>query len=353
MLCCQVWVQVSLLGLLFGTTCGSISVLSDVGSLLMKRLDHRMPQLLSASGGTGIQLLLVAVLVLPLCLLRDIRSLDQCAPASAVVIAVLVGVIVHGSLSEGLPAIRTRDLPIFAPSDPRSLPEAVSLFGFAFYLHPCLIPVLREMPSGAEGLRATVAATRAVLYVVCVAVYGAVGLFGAAWFGTDTQGDILENDFIPGRLAVVLVAAVAAYLAVTIPPIFHVLRTSFSELVAPGAGFSWGRHVAETVGLLAAAVGVTLSFSEGSEKIFAITGSTGVCMACYVLPIAIYRRGQRTGWRRGFGTDGPLKEATSPLLEGAASVSSAYEDVACLLIATVGAATSAAALWTSLAGDGQ
>ena len=44
------------------------------------------------------------------------------------------------------------------------LPEAVALLGFAFYLHPCLIPVLREMPAGRIGLRATISATRIVLY---------------------------------------------------------------------------------------------------------------------------------------------------------------------------------------------
>lgn len=50
------------------------------------------------------------------------------------------------------------------------------------------------------------------------------------------------------------------------------------------------RHSLETAGLLGAAVAVSILFSSQAEKIFAITGSTGVCMACYVLPICIYRR---------------------------------------------------------------
>mmetsp|Transcript_39042 Transcript_39042/g.110586 ORF Transcript_39042/g.110586 Transcript_39042/m.110586 type:complete len:184 (+) Transcript_39042:1230-1781(+) len=157
------------------------------------------------------------------------------------------------------------------------------------------------MPAGRIGLRATISATRVVLYGICIAVYGSVGFFGAARFGTKTMGDILENSFVSGTLGVVLVSAVAAYLAVSLPPIVHVLRTSLAQLVTPGAEFSWGRHSLETVVLLAAAVLVDLLFDHGAEKIFAITGSTGVCMACYVMPICMYRQQKHLERRRRVG----------------------------------------------------
>lgn len=49
---------------------------------------------------------------------------------------------------------------------------------------------------------------------ICMAVYGATGFFGASSFGEDTKGDVLQNEIIGGTPAVVLISAVAAYLAV-------------------------------------------------------------------------------------------------------------------------------------------
>eukprot|EP00951_Prasinocladus_malaysianus_P015910 scaffold122973_cov52-Prasinocladus_malaysianus.AAC.2 len=57
-----------------------------------------------------------------------------------------------------------------------------------------------------------------VCSVICTVVYGTVGVFGAARYGSETKGDILENNLVRGKLAVVLVAAVAAYLAVCAGP---------------------------------------------------------------------------------------------------------------------------------------
>mmetsp|Transcript_39043 Transcript_39043/g.110593 ORF Transcript_39043/g.110593 Transcript_39043/m.110593 type:complete len:220 (+) Transcript_39043:1230-1889(+) len=215
------------------------------------------------------------------------------------------------------------------------------------------------MPAGRIGLRATISATRVVLYGICIAVYGSVGFFGAARFGTKTMGDILENSFVSGTLGVVLVSAVAAYLAVSLPPIVHVLRTSLAQLVTPGAEFSWGRHSLETVVLLAAAVLVDLLFDHGAEKIFAITGSTGVCMACYVMPICMYRQQKHLERRRyaewlaaqGHGADYlpgyELHEDQSggKLPPGAMST---QENIMSLLVLVIGVATSTLALWSSL-----
>jgi hypothetical protein len=78
------------------------------------------------------------------------------------------------------------------------------------------------------------------------------------------------------------------------------------------------RHTLETAGLLGAALAVSICFSSQAEKIFAITGSTGVCMACYVLPICIYRRERHLRWKayqQAIPLDAdPLEALSSPLL---------------------------------------
>lgn len=50
-------------------------------------------------------------------------------------------------------------------------------------------------------------------------VYGLVGVFGAARFGADTEGDILVNSWLGGRSEGVLDFAVMCYLAISMPPI--------------------------------------------------------------------------------------------------------------------------------------
>lgn len=102
------------------------------------------------------------------------------------------------------------------------------------------------------------------------------------------------------------------------------------------------RHTVQTVGLLGAAMMVTLVFGNRAEKMFAITGATGVCMACYVLPIALCHLEQHkkmSRWRR-LGAE----ESSKPVRI------SVFDNIMSVLILLIGGSTSAFALWTSLFG---
>lgn len=46
--------------------------------------------------------------------------------------------------------------------------------------------------------------------------------------------------------------------------------------------------MAETVGIVFSCLLVALVFPAYSEKIFAITGATAVCIVCYVIPVALH-----------------------------------------------------------------
>ena len=65
------------------------------------------------------------------------------------------------------------------------LPESFAVLGFAFYLQPCLLPLLAEMPPGAAGVRLMTAATRTVIMGVATVVgarEGVIGFFpGLLW----------------------------------------------------------------------------------------------------------------------------------------------------------------------------
>lgn len=47
--------------------------------------------------------------------------------------------------------------------DPGNVPEAVSVFGFAFYLQPMMMPLLLEMPKGKVGVKLTSWSARIVV----------------------------------------------------------------------------------------------------------------------------------------------------------------------------------------------
>ena len=53
---------------------------------------------------------------------------------------------------------------------------------------------------------------------VATTVYGIIGIFGAARYGHQTQGDCLVNSWLGGKADGVLDAAMAVYLAISIPP---------------------------------------------------------------------------------------------------------------------------------------
>ena len=65
-----------------------MSLFRDVGTLIVSHMDPA-PEFLGIEGGHAIQILLVVGLVLPLCLLKDIRSVQQ--PCLLVLIPVGVG----------------------------------------------------------------------------------------------------------------------------------------------------------------------------------------------------------------------------------------------------------------------
>ena len=315
--------QLSLCVLLFGNMCGSFSVLKEVGVSTVRRFAGGSPAgweaALLADGGWRVLLLLVAAMIMPLCLLRRMRQLEAAAGVGVGVLFVLSGYIVFRSLESGMPGLTPRPDLDYNPwlDVSRRTPQALGVLGFAFYLQPMLLPMLRELPAGARGRRIL---ERAVTFTLglTLLVYVLVGFFAVAHFGAHTRGNVLEN--IRGGWAPALDVLVSVYLAVGVPPTQFSLRCTIEDMtVGTGAPFSLLRHVAETVAAVAGAF-LVAAFAppDGSAIIFSITGATGVCLACYVMPILIYlrfcdrhRRRQRGGAGAGGAAAGELDAAAA------------------------------------------
>ena len=113
-----------------------------------------------------------------------------------------------------------------------------------------------------------------------------LGVAGASWLGRATPSDV-STAFSPGVrggawAANVVPGGTVLYLALATAPMLNPLRDSVAALA--------GREVADgavTAAVLALVVlSVVLASTLESLLIFSLSGATGVCVTCYVVPVA-------------------------------------------------------------------
>jgi hypothetical protein len=91
--------------------------------------------------------------------------------------------------------------------------------------------------------------------------------------------------------ATALVIAVLVYLASCIPPLILSLRSYLDfALVGPRAGFNWNRFLMLTSLIIAIPLSLAWHDPGLSETAFALTGATGVCLVCYIIPVIAHFR---------------------------------------------------------------
>ena len=295
--------QLSLVSLLFGNLAGDAALLADTGTLTIKDLTQgEAPKWLIGSGRIPMVVLIICF-VIPLSLSRRMRSLERAGTAGVGLVIFLAVVVVRAALKAGLPAIKDGELPIskLAPGATAQVPEAISILFFGFYLQPMLLPLLSEMPAGRRGQDILCGSLQLVTCGVAYVVYAVIGIFGAARWGLSTEGDILENQWLTGRSTAFLDVAMTVYLSISMAPMAITMRYLLDSVGNKGEfqEYSWGRDVGYTLGGIFAATGVAIIFPTQAEKLFAVTGATGVCLVSYVLPVAVHLKLYLTRWRHG------------------------------------------------------
>lgn len=186
------WCRVALIILLFGTMCGCLAAIQETGARAIGELGEEtgsvLPLWLSSSSGGSVAFLVAVttVLLLPL----SLASLGemQCVSLLGVTLMISISAYVVGSaVAVYLPTIQLRHrgpaVSLFGlPQTSMALTEAASTFGYAFYVQPCAVPLLRTLPAGEEGASTLVAALYVTFAVTGVA-YMCVGLGGLFFFG--------------------------------------------------------------------------------------------------------------------------------------------------------------------------
>lgn len=148
---------------------------------------------------------------------------------------------------------------------------------------------------------------------------------GAAAFGKDVRGDVMLNSLLASRAAsAVLAVSVLCYIASCMPPLVYSMRAYVDFIiVGPRARFRWSRFLTETVLILLLPLLLALPDSGVSEKAYAVTGATGVCIVCYVVPVVVHLRLKHMGVPAAGGAEVPLLDEDQMLLDGSDGAQSA------------------------------
>lgn len=218
--------------LLYGSMVGTLVQLAEISDFTLKAYAPHLPAWILTQRGAIPMAILVLLVVLPLCMLPSLESvrltdlcdlstfdhyliftqLEYAGIAGTCIVGTLVVIVAHSSIVQGLPAVRSGDFPVFGISDvgtttptivrtpsrasTGSACGAVSVFGFAFFLQPFIMPLLSEMPPGRTGVILTSWAMRITLLGTALGTYALLGFFAAARYGSDTRGNILQNEWL-------------------------------------------------------------------------------------------------------------------------------------------------------------
>lgn len=177
--------RAALVLLLFGTLCGSLAAIQETAIRAAQLAGLRWLGY-SASGHALLLVLLAAGVVLPLSL-ASLGEMSAVSVAGAAMVVVLSAYILACAASHD----DLHAMPYMLRPKLAALPEAASMFGYAFYIQPCALPLLRELPAGEEGAKVLVAALR-VTFVLTFAAYTCVGIGGYLLFGHQTPQDVLQ-----------------------------------------------------------------------------------------------------------------------------------------------------------------
>eukprot|EP00271_Cylindrocystis_brebissonii_P018776 TRINITY_DN545_c0_g1_i1.p1 TRINITY_DN545_c0_g1~~TRINITY_DN545_c0_g1_i1.p1 ORF type:complete len:559 (+),score=84.05 TRINITY_DN545_c0_g1_i1:373-2049(+) len=240
------------------------------------------------STGAVPMLLFTAIIAFPLCLVRQMRSLENVGYAGFVIVVSLGLVVMISSCVEGLPALVTGELQLAGFDSIGALAQAASVFGFVFVNQTTMILLLLEMPGPPRSQARILSwAQRFTVLGFCFTMVTTVGFFGAAWFGKDTQGNILQNTLLGGGLLQGLLnILVALYITFVVPPM-EIPAKNIVDSWLPGDKdhLPYLRHFLSTTIVIVGCLGVAIFFTSGSNYLLVVTGATGVFMVAYLVPI--------------------------------------------------------------------
>ncbi|CAM6106707.1 unnamed protein product [Calypogeia fissa] len=283
----RVVTEISIVILMVGSLVGGFVQIGEVGRTGFVAFSSNMPNWLVGSYGRVIIVAAVVLIVAPLCLVSQLRQLEYAGIIGTSIVLWLMFSVIINSISHGLPSLANKQLATVGFSSIGNVTQAVSIFGFAFYIQPIMMPMLLEVPDGSIGVKVVSYSTRITVLVNAFFIYFFTGFFGAAYYGQNTSSDILENQWLGGGVAQgCLNISMAVYLSLSSPVLEFPTRHTVNGWIPEG--FLKGkksRHVLVTTLILGVSLALALAFPSSSGEILTATGATGVCMVSYLIPV--------------------------------------------------------------------
>lgn len=224
--CSQNISRIALIVMLFGTLCGSLSVVWETGKH-GARFIWGLDAWLADDGIGGLTLLVILCfgVLLPLSLARlgEIFAISLIGITLSLVVTAytLYTAVSTGGFSTPLDAAELT--PVWS-----ELPTTASLIGFAFWVQPVVLPLMEELPPGPVGVRIMTKAL-CLTYFCTALIYGSIGLGGFLAFGAATPQDILDG--FSGSAGDMLACIFCMYVILSTPPVVVPLREVIERLI--------------------------------------------------------------------------------------------------------------------------
>ena len=170
--------RASLVVLLFGTNCGGLAVIGEAGGRTactlgvitggrdddvthhcgspprwLTRLGVAPLDATPERGGALLSMaLLTTTVLLPLCVKRDITSLNKTGAVGLVLLFALVFALVRSAIVDDVPSARAMggDAFVWSVKPGIGFTQAFPILGYALYVHPVLLPMLSEMTAASR-----------------------------------------------------------------------------------------------------------------------------------------------------------------------------------------------------------
>ncbi|XP_077194762.1 sodium-coupled neutral amino acid symporter 2 isoform X2 [Paroedura picta] len=164
---------------------------------------------------------------------------------------------------------------------------AVPILTFSFVCHPAILPIYEELK---DRSRRRMMKVSNVSFFAMFLMYLLAALFGYLTFYGNVEPELLHTySNMLGADVLLLIVRLAVLMAVTltVPVVIFPIRSSITQLLCAGKEFSWMRHSAITMALLAF-TNVLVIFVPTIRDIFGFIGASAAAMLIFILPSAFY-----------------------------------------------------------------
>lgn len=162
----------------------------------------------------------------------------------------------------------------------------VPIMAFAFVCHPEVLPIYTELSRPSQR-RMQAVANVSIGAMFCM--YGLTATFGYLTFYSSVEVEILHMYSQEDLLILCVRLAVLLAVTLTVPVVLFPIRRALQQLLFPSKAFSWPRHVAIAL-ILLALVNVLVICVPTIRDIFGVIGSTSAPSLIFILPSIFYVR---------------------------------------------------------------